>query len=148
MEWGPALVAVHLLATASMVGLIWFVQVVHYPLFDGVGADRFAEYARSHQRRTSFVVGPPMAIEGVTALWLAVEQPAGVPALSAWLGLVLLGIIHASTVFLQVPEHGALGAGHDARRVRRLVRTNWIRTIGWTARGIIATSMVTGAIRA
>ena len=28
---------IHLLCTHAMIGLIWFVQVVHYPMFDSVG---------------------------------------------------------------------------------------------------------------
>ena len=38
------LLAGHLTATASMAGIIWFVQVVHYPLFPLVGGDRFVAY--------------------------------------------------------------------------------------------------------
>ena len=35
---------VHLLATTTMAGLIWFVQVVHYPLFAHVPASASAAY--------------------------------------------------------------------------------------------------------
>ena len=136
---------VHLLATAAMVGLIWFVQVVHYPLFASVGASAFADYERLHQRRTSFVVGPPMAMEGVTALWLAFDPPEGVARIWPLLGLAILAVVHASTVFLQVPQHTALAHGFDPVRARRLVRTNWIRTAGWSARGAIAALLVVQA---
>ena len=47
------LLSLHLAATAAMTGLIWFVQVVHYPLFAAVGADQFVAYEVAHQRRTS-----------------------------------------------------------------------------------------------
>jgi len=33
----------NLAATLVMVGDIWFVQVVYYPLFSAVGADRFSD---------------------------------------------------------------------------------------------------------
>ncbi len=132
----------HLLATAAMVGLIWFVQVVHYPLFAAVGSGGFAQYEQLHQRRTSFVVGPLMAIEGGTAVWLALVPPHGVARLWPLLGLAGLGVIHASTVMLQVPQHNALAGGYDPARVRRLVRTNWVRTVGWSIRGIIAAAIV------
>ena len=57
-----------LLATAGMVGIIWFVQVVHYPLFTSVGRDAFVAYELRNTNLTSFVVGPFMAAEGATAL--------------------------------------------------------------------------------
>jgi hypothetical protein len=139
------LLSVHLLATAAMVGLIWFVQVVHYPLFAAVGAAEFVAYEQAHQRRTAYVVGPPMAVEGVTALVLLVAAPDGVGPLLPWLGAALLAVIHASTVFLQVPAHAALAQSPDRRTIDRLVRTNWIRTIGWTARGAVAVAMLVAA---
>lgn len=37
MELPGALLLVHAAATWAMVGLVWFVQVVHYPLFAQVG---------------------------------------------------------------------------------------------------------------
>ena len=132
----------HLFATVAMVGLIWFVQVVHYPLFASVGAEGFAEYERLHQRRTAFVVGPLMAVEGLTAVWLVVAPPNELSRLVPLLGLAVLGVIHASTVLLQVPQHAALVDGYDAARVHRLVRTNWVRTVGWTLRGILASIML------
>ncbi len=140
------LLSTHLLATAAMVGLIWFVQVVHYPLFASVGSEGFARYEQVHQRRTSYIVGPLMATEGGTAVWLALATPNGISRLWPLLGLVALGVIHASTVFLQVPQHSALSGGFDPARVQRLVRTNWIRTLGWSVRGIIAAAMVVEAL--
>ena len=58
------MLTVHLAATAAMVGLLWFVQLVYYPLFALVGPDGFVEYEHSHQQRTSYVVGPLMAPRG------------------------------------------------------------------------------------
>ena len=132
----------HLLATAAMVGLIWFVQVVHYPLFAAVGSDGFARYEQLHQRRTSLVVGPLMAGEGASAVWLVLATPHEVSRLWPLLGLAALGVIHAGTVMLQVPQHTALAGGYNPARLSRLVRTNWVRTVGWSIRGIIVALMV------
>jgi hypothetical protein len=139
------LFAAHLAATATMVGLIWFVQVVHYPLFALVGDDGFTQYEGHHTRRTSFVVGPPMAAEGVLALviagWFRDEVGTGL----ALVGLALLAVIHTSTVALQVPAHRRLAAGPDTAVMHRLVRTNWVRTAGWSLRGGIAVTMIVAA---
>ena len=51
----------HLLATAALGGLIWFVHAVYFPLFAVGGSGGFAEYQQLHQRRTSLVVDPLMA---------------------------------------------------------------------------------------
>lgn len=132
----------HLSATAFMAGLIWFVQIVHYPLFDHVGASAFVEYEALHTRLTSFVVGPAMAIEGVSALLIAGWYRDDVGLGLALTGLVLLAVIHASTVTLQVPSHRRLSERFDRAEVAHLVRTNWIRTAGWSARSGLAVVMV------
>ena len=73
---------------------------------------------------------------------LVVWPPACVPLPAAWLGLGLLGLIWLSTWRLQVPRHGELAHGFDARAHCRLVDTNWIRTIAWSLRAVLVLSMV------
>ena len=124
----------HLLATLAMLGAIWIVQVVHYPLFAGVGEAGWAAYEASHQTRITFVVGPLMVLELATAVWLVLDRPAALPAWSVLLGVALVGLIWASTAFVQVPLHTALGGAFDADAHGRLVATNWVRTAAWTAR--------------
>jgi hypothetical protein len=120
-----------------MIGIIWFVQVVHYPLMALVGRDGYPAYQAAHARRTTVVVMPPMLLEMGTAVWLALRPSPLFPASTAWTGLVLLAVIWASTFFLQVPQHGRLESGFDAAAHRRLVAGNWVRTVGWTLRGIL-----------
>lgn len=129
-----------------MVGVIWFVQLVHYPLLETIGVDRAPEIATEHQRRTAWVVGLPMATEGVTTLVLLVSRPEGVNALLAWLAAAILGLVLASTVFLSVPLHEQMANNPDPSIGRRLVRTNWPRTIGWTARAVLVGIMLAQAI--
>lgn len=135
-------------ATLFMTGLIWFVQIVHYPLFAAVGADAFRAYARSHQAWTTLVVGPPMLVEAATAVLLVAMRPPEIPAALAWTGVALVGVIWLSTALLQVPAHAKLAGGFDSATAAALVSTNWIRTIAWTARAAVALMMLSHALRA
>lgn len=128
----------HAAATLYMAGLIWFVQVVHYPLFAKVGPERFAAYEKDHTRLTGWVVTAPMLIELATAAILAFAPPAALPAPLLWLGFALVVGLWLSTTFLQMPAHRKLMQGFDTRAHRRLVRTNWLRTVAWTARAVLA----------
>jgi hypothetical protein len=132
------LALLHAIATWFMTGLIWFVQVVHYPLMGHLGRAEAAGYAASHQRRVSVVVGPVMLLEAITALVLLADPPLARNRALPALGLALLVFIWASTAMLQMPMHGMLLAGRDERAHRRLVASNWIRTLLWTARGVVA----------
>lgn len=137
----------NLVATCVMVGVIWFVQLVHYPLLSTIGVDRAPAVAIEHQRRTAWVVGPPMAVEGVTTLALLVARPDGVSVLLPWVGATVLAVVLASTVFLSVPLHEKMATAPDDGIGRRLVATNWPRTIGWTLRAGVAGLMLSQAIR-
>ena len=97
---------VHLAATLVMVGVIWFVQIVHYPLFCGVGSGSFAlYYSDAHSRLTTYVVGPPMLIEAATTLLLVFRCPEDLPLAAALVGLALVGVVWLSIALLQVPHH-------------------------------------------
>lgn len=117
-----------------MAGLIWFVQVVHYPLFTAVGADAFTRYHALHTARTTLVVAPLMLLEAACALWLVVERPGA----AAWIGAALVVLVWVATFGLSVPQHEQLSAGFDGDAARRLVATNWVRTVAWTARAGLA----------
>jgi hypothetical protein len=134
METGHWLVLANVLGTLTMFGVIWIVQVVHYPLFAGVGADGFTAYEAAHQSRITLVVFPAMVLELGTAVALLWHRPDAVPAWMVWVGLGLVGVVWLSTAFVQVPLHTALSAGFDGDAHARLVTTNWIRTAAWTLR--------------
>jgi hypothetical protein len=142
------LLLAHAAVTLAMTGVIWFVQIVHYPLFARAGATGFAAYAAEHGARTTWVVAPLMLLELAAALRIAWSPPAGVGRALALAGLVLALAIWASTAFVQVPRHDALRAGFDADVHRSLVRTNWLRTALWTARAGLALAMVAAHARA
>ncbi len=132
-------------ATLALAGLVWFVQVVHYPLLALVGRDAAAAYAAAHGRRTTWVVAPLMLVEAGTALALLLARPADVSGLLAALGAGLVAVVWLSTALLQVPRHRVLALGFDERAHLALVASNWLRTAAWTARGILVLWMVASA---
>jgi hypothetical protein len=126
---------IHLAATCFMTGVIWFVQLVHYPLFPEFEGSRFGKAMQQHQSRTSLVVVPAMVLELSTGVWLALAQwpLSSLPALA--LGLLLL--IWLITFSISAPIHGRLEKGFDPHLIARLVATNWARTLLWSCRCMI-----------
>jgi len=133
-------------STWGMVGLIWFVQLVHYPLMGRVGSEHFVTYEAGHVQRTSRVVIPLMLAELLSSLALALEGGDLVSRPEAMFGLLLLAGVWASTFFLQVPLHERLGDGFAASDHERLVRTNAIRTALWSARGVLVLAWLARAL--
>lgn len=136
------LLVVNAAASTLMTGLIWFVQIVHYPLLATTPPDRTVDVATEHQRRTSYVVGLPMAVEGITTLGLLADAPSRVWWGWPWVGAVLLAVSLGSTVLLSVPLHARMARGYSPDTGRRLVLTNWPRTISWTLRSVLTLALV------
>ena len=101
-------------STWAMVGVIWIIQVVHYPLFASVGSDQFKGYEQDHQRLITYIVLPLMFCELITSGLLWVYRPVGSSAVLIGIGIALVLLIWGSTFLLQVPQHGQLGNGFDA----------------------------------
>ena len=136
------LLLAHAAATLFMVGVIWFVQVVHYPLFAHVGTPDFSAYSVRHSRLTGLVVGPSMLLEAGTAVALVVWTPPEVSTYLVWTGLLLVAGIWLSTALLQAPRHTTLGGGFDPAAHRFLVTSNWLRTVLWSLRAIVVLSIL------
>ncbi len=133
-----AIALAHAFVTLFMTGLIWFVQIVHYPAHAMVGPAEFASYQRAHMRRTTYVVAPAMLIEAATATLLLALAPESVGRALPGVGLALLAGVWLTTWGLLVPRHRILEKGFDAEAARALVTINWLRTGLWSARGVIA----------
>jgi hypothetical protein len=117
-----------------MTGLIWFVQIVHYPLFKAVGNEAIQSYAVQHASRTSFVVIIPMLLELASATYLFFYRPEWISWGESVASLTLVILIFASTFFLQVPLHNLIQSSGSQTYITSLVMTNWVRTICWTVR--------------
>jgi len=143
----PLLIA-QLLVSGFLSGLIWTIQVVHYPLMARVGVDQFAQYERLHSASITPLVGPAMLAEAAVVGMLLLQRPAAIPGWMPWAGAALVALIWAVTFFVSVPCHAALAQGFDASTHDRLVATNWLRTVAWTGRAALAAWMLWLALNA
>lgn len=118
-----------ILLNGFLAGLIWVIQVVHYPLFRFLDERQFAIAHKKHQMRISLLVIPTMTSELLLKLYRSYETH---EFFSHWsLGLTLL--VWLSTFFLSVPRHQQLELnGYDLKTIDALVLTNWPRTFFWT----------------
>ena len=121
-------------ATYGMTGVIWIVQLVHYPSFGYVAADRFAAFSQFHRASIGLVVMPLMLLEAITAVLLLTRSGPGTPRPAFLLNVILLVLIWGITFFISVPLHEKLAHGFDAQSIHRLTQTNWLRTALWSVR--------------
>lgn len=132
---------IHCAVTWALVGLIWIVQLVQYPLFRLVGRDAFRAYHAAHMRQITWIVAPLMLAEIGTAAWLVSMGERDILLLVSFAPLLFNWL---STWRVQIPLHDRLARGFEDDDWRQLVRSNWYRTAAWTARGVLVAVVLSG----
>jgi hypothetical protein len=123
---------IHTAVTLFMVGVITYVQFVHYPMFRHWPTDRFGAIEAEHQRRTRNVVLVPMTLELLTGALVCRDFK------SWWDASALLLLpIWMMTFAVLVPLHERLRInGRDDATLRALAHWNLLRMLLWWIRGV------------
>lgn len=120
MTWQTALV----LAAGLHAGFQLTVSMVVYPALAEVGQGAWGSAHAGHSRRITPVVGIAYVSAAVACAGALLTDP----TYGAWLAAIGTAAAFAVTGFVAVPLHGRLSHGPDAALLRRLLRTDWIRT--------------------
>jgi hypothetical protein len=126
-----------LILSAFLTGLIWFVQIVHYPGFLKIPASHFISFHNSHMQTTSWVVAAPMLLELIASVILLLYSFPGNAQTTNYISFACVLAIWVVTFFVSVPLHNQLVNGWKQELIQRLVTTNWIRTWAWTIRTVM-----------
>ena len=131
------LLKVNFISTSIMVGVIWVIQLLHYPSFHFINDQKYIEFQHFHMQRISIIVIPAMLTELASALLLAY-------LFESSLTIILLALVignWAITLIFFTNMHQKLTDGYDHSIVNRLVQINWSRTALWSLRLIILLSI-------
>ena len=131
------LLKVNFISTSVMVGVIWVIQLLHYPSFHFINDQKYIEFQHFHMQRISFIVIPAMLTELASALLLAYFFGS---SLTIILLALVLGIWGITFIFFTNMHH-KLTDGYEHSIVDRLVKINWLRTALWSLRLIILWSI-------
>lgn len=124
----------HFLLCIAMTAVVWFMQVVHYPLMAYADPARWAEFAEKRRMFTMMLTYPLMAFEaltGFTLILLATQSPS-YPYLAVSL-LVLVALILYTFMYLN-PQLKNMAGPSDEAAHKRFLKLHWIRTAGWSLR--------------
>ena len=123
---------IHLIATSVMVGVIWIIQLVHYPSFHFIELKQYTTFQRFHMSRISYVVIPAMLTELFTLILIIISMDQ-IDTLVLASAILLIFIWLITAVFFS-GVHQKLTLGYDQTVVDKLVKLNWGRTLLWTLR--------------
>ena len=125
---------IHIISTSIMVGVIWVVQLVHYPSFKYVNESDYIIFQKYHMSNISNIVFPVMFTELITALIILFF---GEKSLFFVLSLICLFLIWVMTGVLFTKYHSILKEGKDLMIIEKMIKANWIRALLWTMRLIM-----------
>ena len=125
----------NLTATFMLCGLIWTVQLVHYPSFHFFEKADFETHMASHKFRISFIVVPLMLMELITSAILGFYADSLI--FLHQVGFVIVVAIWLITFLVQVPLHNSISSGYRENSVTKLVRTNSVRTVLWSLKSLL-----------
>jgi hypothetical protein len=109
------LLIIHAAITWALLGLMWTIQLEHYPLLKNVGHREFVFYHDRHMSLVSWLVGPLMMAEIGSAGLLFYLGERSLPFV---ISLGALGSVWASTAIGQIPLHQKLTRGYHADSLR------------------------------
>ena len=125
---------IHIISTSIMVGVIWVIQLVHYPSFKYVNESDYIIFQKYHMSNISNIVFPVMFTELITALIILFF---GEKSLFFVLSLICLFLIWVMTGVLFTKYHSILKEGKDLTIIEKMIKANWIRALLWTMRLIM-----------
>ena len=130
----------HLIFTSIMTGVIWVIQIVHYPSFHFIEKELYTAFQKFHMNKISIIVIPIMLAELVTGMMLFLDKSSKSPFLI--ISFVILVLIWLITGVFFSKAHNELMTGYQELVVNQLVVMNWIRTLLWTLRLLLLTCFV------
>lgn len=141
---------IHVAATWFMVGMIWTIHLVHYPLFADVGPDSYVNFQAEHVERIGRLLLLPWLTEGASLLvllWFVLAEKRREIAIPVLVSAVAMAVVLVISGFWSAPAHGDLADGFDAAVHDRLMAANLVRALAWSVRGVCAAWIVVTVTR-
>ena len=121
---------INIILNSILVGIILLTQFVNYPLFKKINND-FECFHTDYTYRIGYLVAPIMILELIVVTLILFNNVVNNFIIIITLTTIL---IWASTFFIQVPIHNKIGHRKDIRKINKLIQSNFIRTILWSAK--------------
>ncbi len=131
------ILVLNIVLSAFLTGLIWLIQLVHYPLFLEVSEKTFGTYEKKHQRAISPLVAPVMLVDIALSFILLFTSWYDRFDVLIIIAFAMNALVFLSTLFIFAPLHQSLSRQYSKTKIRKLIRLNFFRTFGWTALTII-----------
>ena len=136
-NWVRITFLIHLCVTWAMIGAVWFVQFVHYPVYRFLQKKDFYTFQKHHIKQTKALAIPVMVVEAITGILLLWGWGGSALWAYAWINFFLLILIWVSSFHFCMKCHNQLSHEYSPHLILRLLHIHQVRTCFWTARGLL-----------
>ncbi len=137
---GPLSLLLHLLASLSFVGIIWYVQLISYPQMRNVNVHDWKVYEAEHTKRSFWLIAPLFVMETIGTVGISIYYWDAMPK-HVLINAAMFAVAYGVTFAVHMPLHRLLSTSHQTKWIEALNSKNWWRTLAWTVKGIVALSM-------
>jgi hypothetical protein len=137
MHVSAIILMLHLAGSFMLTGIVWWVQIITYPLIKETPEAVFKHVHRIYMRRVGWIAAPLMLLEMTTSILLIFFPPPLVPHALLLINFGLIVLVWLVSTLILLPIHQRLSIGHPAHDVQHLIKMNWIRTSLWSVKGIL-----------
>ena len=132
----------HLVSTSIMVGVIWIIQLVHYPTFLFIDKQKYMKFQEFHMSRVSYIVMPTMIAELFSGIYILFYNNVLMVNTFFLLASFYLFLNWVITALVFVKIHNGLLIKYEKNIILLLVKLNWLRTILWSLRLVFLTIII------
>ena len=132
----------HLVSTSIMVGVIWIIQLVHYPTFLFIDKQKYMKFQEFHMSRVSYIVMPTMIAELFSGIYILFYNNVLIVNTFFLLASFSLFLNWVITALVFVKIHNGLLIKYEKNIILLLVKLNWLRTILWSLRLVFLTIII------
>lgn len=136
----------HFMLCIAVTAILWFMQVVHYPLFAFVDKTRWSEFTERKRRQTMMILYPLMAFEALTGITLILMASQSATYIFLALEVGLLAVLHIYNFMYFNALVKKITGPEDSLNHQRCVKMHWIRTAGWSLRLVLLIFIILGSV--
>lgn len=126
----------NLISTLLIAGILWFVQLVHYPLFNEMPAKNMVNYGYYHMQKISGIINLLFIIDFITIVFLLLLVNSDLSATLMLINISIFLFIVILTRITFLPIYQQISKNPNSILITKLINLNWIRTLVWSLKVI------------
>ena len=142
------LYGIYLFLAVFNAGNMVTLQIQHYGIYPTVGKENFRDYIQANNKAAKIPSIIPAMLLLLVNLVMIFIKPAFISGFNIMFFLVLNIIALLSTFIWQRKLQGEMAiSGYDELKIKKLISTNWIRTVVFLIQASLAVALTIKAIK-